>query len=161
MNSMLAEYVLAKISTSFNLPVPKLFAINDFALSVLLFLLIYALFFISGKNKLLALIFSTIFCLIFIGTIGRPINPQFSFIFLLLALFYCGIYTKKKNLKNRWFIIFYSVLTLPFFFICTHILDGAISSLFYYFNIFLTKKNDFMMCWLLPLPPSFIRSLFY
>lgn len=101
MNSMLAEYALAKISTFFNLPVPKLFAINDFVLPVLLFLLIYALFFISGKNKSLALIFTTIFCLLFIGTIGRPINPQFSFLFFVTgAILLWKIYEEKEFKKQ-------------------------------------------------------------
>ena len=101
MNSMLAEYVLAKISTSFNLPVPKLFAINDFILPILLFLLIYTLFFVSGKNKLLALIFSTIFCLIFIGTIGRPINPQFSFLFFITSVILLWKIYKEEEFKKQ------------------------------------------------------------
>lgn len=101
MNSMLAEYVLAKISTFFNVPVPKLFAINDFVLPVLLFLLVYTLFFVSGKNKVLALIFSTIFSLLFIGTIGRPINPQFSFLFFITGAILLWKIYKEKEFKKQ------------------------------------------------------------
>ena len=142
MNSMLAEYVLAKISTSFNLPVPKLFAINDFALSVLLFLLIYALFFISGKNKLLALIFSTIFCLIFIGTIGRPINPQFSFIFFITgAILLWNIYkeeeSKKQMVYNFLLGINFAVLLYMYPYFWTALLAVYFIILIY----FLTKKR--------------------
>lgn len=101
MNSMLAEYVLAKISTFFNLSVPRLFTINDFVLPILLFLLVYTLFFVSGKNKILALIFSTIFCLFFIGTIGRPINPQFSFLFFITGAILLWKIYKEKEFKKQ------------------------------------------------------------
>lgn len=110
MNSVLAEYVLAKISTFFNLPIPKLFAINDFVLSALLFLLIYALFFISGKNKALALIFSFVFCLIFIGSIGRPINPQFSFLFFITgAILLWRIYKEEEFKKRKYYNILFGI----------------------------------------------------
>lgn len=112
MNSILAEYFLAKISTFFNLPVPKLFAINDFVLPFLLFLLIYALFFISGKNKSLALIFTTIFCLLFIGTIGRPINPQFSFLFFITGAILLWKIYKEKEFKKQ--IIYNFLLGINF-----------------------------------------------
>lgn len=101
MNSILAEYALAKMSLFFNLLIPKLFAINDFVLSSLLFLLIYILFFISGKNKLLALIFSSIFCLIFIGHIGRPINPQFSFLFFVTGAIILWKIYKEEEFKKQ------------------------------------------------------------
>lgn len=78
----LAENIFGAVSRVFNIPVPLIFAVNDFLLPVIGFMMLYFLFSAITKNKNMALIFSASFYAVFLSSFGRPINPQFSFIFL-------------------------------------------------------------------------------
>lgn len=82
----LAENIFGLFSRIFNTPVPLIFAINDFFLPFIGFMMLYFLFFAITKNKKRAVLFSAAFYAIFLFSFGRPINPQFSFIFLVSGI---------------------------------------------------------------------------
>ena len=82
----LAEIIFANEAKILGVSIPKAYAINDFFLPFLGFILLYILFFNVIKSKIISGLFTFALFFIFLSYFNRPTNPQFGFLFFVLGI---------------------------------------------------------------------------
>ena len=109
-----AEIFFAKIAQVLNIPIPQLFAINDFLLPFIGVLLLYALFFALTESVFISGSFSFFYYILFISQFNRPINPQFSFLFLYIGLTLVWKIVNNQQKDTKKLLILNSLLAVDF-----------------------------------------------
>lgn len=101
----LINYFIKLEADILNKSIPFVFALNDFLLPVIAYLILYSLFLLITKSRARSNIFSSIFFLLFINTIGRPVSLQLNGIFLFVGIIVIWQIFKNEAEKSRVIIL--------------------------------------------------------
>ncbi len=134
----LAEIILANLAKFFKISIPTLFAINNFTLTIIGFLLMYLALFSVSKSKLLSILLILFFYLISPRQVSRPIIAQLVLPLLFLSPYFIWrFYNSYNSSKTYLFISLTALITGSLVYISPYYW----SALFVLFNFVLLARS--------------------